>query len=93
MLIREQLEAGKTEKEITDFFVARYGDYVLMRPRTEGIGLPLWLFPPLLLLIAGATAYAFVRRRIRRATPAAPQLSPEDAERVRAARGEDGPAA
>lgn len=64
-LIREQLRAGKTRAQIMDYFVARYGDYILLKPPAAGAGLPLWLAPPLALLFGIGFAYLFLRRRLR----------------------------
>ena len=50
-IIGEQLNAGQTEDEIIDYFVQRYGDYILMKPRTDGAGRALWLTPLLAFLI------------------------------------------
>lgn len=84
--IREQLQSGKKESEIIDFFVARYGDYVLISPRQSGIGLPLWILPPALLLII--SLLVFVAFKLRRNEPVniMPELDDEDVERIRKAR-------
>jgi cytochrome c-type biogenesis protein CcmH len=87
-IIREQLQAGKSHKEIVDYFVARYGDYILMKPPLDRAGTPLWVIPLVLLVVLSATAFLFLRHRRRDQLPAAPTLSPEDAARVRAAREE-----
>ena len=86
-LIREQLKAGKSRDEIVNYFVARYGDYVLMKPPADREGLPLWVAPPLVLVIVALFAWFFIRKRTH-APPAAPSpsLSAEDLARVRAAR-------
>jgi cytochrome c-type biogenesis protein CcmH len=84
-LIREQLEAGKSRAQITQYFVERYGDYVLMKPPTERAGLLLWVAPPLVFLTLFALGWLFLRRKL--APPVAvPPLSNADRERVRAAR-------
>src|SRR5205823_10527568 len=54
-LIREQIEAGKSNDEIKDFLVARYGIFVLMQPPVRNDTYFLW-FVPVLLLILGGTA-------------------------------------
>ncbi len=77
--IREQLKAGKSEKQVVEFLVDRYGDFVLYNPPLKASTLLLW-FGPFLLLALGAWLLA---RRIRRQAAApAPALS--EAERVRA---------
>lgn len=64
-LIREQLAAGRSDAQILAWFHDRYGDYVLMRPPARGSGLLLWLAPGVLLLVGGAGAFVFLRRRAR----------------------------
>jgi cytochrome c-type biogenesis protein CcmH len=78
--IREQLAAGKSERDVIDFMVARYGDFVLYRPPFKAATLALWLGPFLLLALG---AWIFYRRVARRRT-AGPQLSA--AEHARAAK-------
>lgn len=84
--IREQLEAGKSRAEIVDYFVARYGDYVLMKPPAERAGLLLWIAPPLVLVVLALSGWLFLRRRTGTPATPAPTLSPADQARVRAAR-------
>jgi cytochrome c-type biogenesis protein CcmH len=78
--IREQLAAGRSEQDVIDFMVARYGDFVLYRPPFKAATAALWLGPFLLLALGAALFYRRVARR--RAPPA--QLS--DAERAQAAK-------
>lgn len=74
--IREQIEQGKSDQEIRDFMVSRYGDFVLYQPPLKGTTLLLW-FGPFLLLVAGLTGLvAYLRRRGRRIVPA--ELSAEE---------------
>ncbi|MDQ5849196.1 MAG: cytochrome c-type biogenesis protein CcmH [Pseudomonadota bacterium] len=78
--IREQLKGGASERDVIDFMVARYGDFVLYRPPFKASTLLLWA-GPFLLLLAGVT---ILLRRIRLRQPPAPQLS--QADRARAAK-------
>jgi cytochrome c-type biogenesis protein CcmH len=78
--IREQLQAGKSEREVKDFMVARYGDFVLYRPPFKASTAALWL-GPFALLVLGAWLYFRIVRRRRSAPPA---LTPD--ERSRAAK-------
>lgn len=78
--VREQMRQGRSEREIIDYMVARYGDFVLFRPPFKLTTLLLWT-GPLLLLVAGLIAL-FYRLARRRAEPKA-ELS--DEERARAA--------
>ena len=77
--IREQLAAGKSERDVRAFMVERYGDFVLYRPPLKASTVLLWAGPFLLLLTGAAILLARLRRR-----PPEPRLSPE--ERARAAR-------
>ena len=56
ILIREQLTAKKSDGEVVDYIVARYGEYVLLKPRFESKTIALWL-SPFLLLLAGLWFY------------------------------------
>jgi cytochrome c-type biogenesis protein CcmH len=61
--IREQMKAGKTDEEIIAFLTARYGDFVLYRPRVRPTTYLLW-FGPFVLLIAGmALLFRYVKKR------------------------------
>jgi cytochrome c-type biogenesis protein CcmH len=77
--IREQLARGASERDVRDFMVARYGDFVLYRPPLKASTVALWA-GPFVLLALGAL---FLARRLRRRTPEAGTLS--EAERARAA--------
>jgi cytochrome c-type biogenesis protein CcmH len=78
--IREQLKAGKTERDVLDFMVARYGDFVLYRPPFKAATAALWLGPFVLLALGAWLLYRNVARRRRDEPP----LSA--AERARAAK-------
>ncbi|MGB5102450.1 MAG: cytochrome c-type biogenesis protein [Steroidobacteraceae bacterium] len=66
--VREMIAAGKTDAEIREFMIERYGDFVLYRPRMSAANFLLWAAPVLLLL---AGAYGVVRVVRRRAAEAA----------------------
>jgi cytochrome c-type biogenesis protein CcmH len=86
-IIREQLIAGKSRAEIVEYFVARYGDYVLMKPPADRSGLLLWIAPPLLLVTLVLLSLVFLRQRSHSPPPPpAKALSKQDQARVRAAR-------
>jgi cytochrome c-type biogenesis protein CcmH len=61
--VRDLITAGKTDDEIRDFMIERYGDFVLYRPRMTGQTLLLWAAPVLLLLISAIVVVRIVRRR------------------------------
>ena len=60
--VREMIAKGMSDREIIDFLVQRYGDFVLYRPPWKASTTLLWL-GPFLLLIAGATGLVFALRR------------------------------
>ena len=78
--IREQIAAGKSDKEIVDYMVARYGDFVLYQPPVKTTTLLLWAGPALLVAIGFIVLARTVR--LRRAASDAPALSAEERERV-----------
>jgi len=61
--VRELLEAGKTDAEIRDHLSARYGDFILFRPRWSWRTAWLWLTPALLLALGLFVAVRIVRQR------------------------------
>jgi cytochrome c-type biogenesis protein CcmH len=69
-LVREQLTEGKTNEQVLDFVVARYGQFVLLKPRLEPETLILWGTPFAVLLIAGVAL--FMRRRRTEVAPETP---------------------
>jgi cytochrome c-type biogenesis protein CcmH len=89
VLIREKVQAGQSREQIVDYFVARYGDYVLMKPPTEGAGLPLWLLPLAILAVLAISALVFIRRRMGALLPPPATLSAEDRARIERARQQD----
>lgn len=65
--ILDLMRAGKSNAQIRDYLVARYGEFVLYSPRVEPATWLLWFGPPLLLLIGLGTVIAIVRRRAAKA--------------------------
>jgi cytochrome c-type biogenesis protein CcmH len=63
--IRRLLEEGKSDAEIYDFLVTRYGEFALYRPRASGKTLVLWLAPAVLLMIGILVLVRILRRRMR----------------------------
>jgi cytochrome c-type biogenesis protein CcmH len=78
--IREQIAAGKSDDEIVEYMVARYGDFVLYQPPVKPTTALLWAGPAVLLLLG---AYGLVRiLRARRDTAEEPPLSTEERQRA-----------
>jgi len=69
--VRERLQAGDSDTQVLDFLVARYGEFVLLKPRFSGHTAILWLMPVIVLLI-GAMTLIVAWRRYRRRSNAAP---------------------
>ena len=63
LLIRERLTKGDSDAAVTDYLVARYGEFILFRPRAEGVNLILWLAGPAVALLALIGAGIYLRRR------------------------------
>jgi cytochrome c-type biogenesis protein CcmH len=61
-LVREQVAKGKTDQQITDFFVARYGNAILMKPPLQPATWLLWLGPFGVLAIAGGVAWVTIKK-------------------------------
>ena len=80
ILIREHLTKGDSDAEISDFVVARYGEFVLLRPRLTARTAILWA-TPFLIILAGFIV--ILRRRKSSAVPAEAALSAEEQKALR----------
>ena len=65
LLVRERISAGDTDAQVIDFLVARYGEFVLLKPRLNQHTVLLWLLPPLALMGGGVALWAYSNRRRR----------------------------
>lgn len=63
LLVRERIAAGDSDTQVMDFLVARYGEFVLLKPRVNQHTLLLWLVPPLALGGGGLALWLHNRRR------------------------------
>jgi cytochrome c-type biogenesis protein CcmH len=86
VLVRERLTAGDSDGQVIDFLVARFGEFVLLKPRVSAHTLLLWLAPLAVLIIAAIGFFAAGRRRSAEAAPPAgpEQLSVDEEARVAA---------
>jgi cytochrome c-type biogenesis protein CcmH len=81
IIVRERLQAGDSDQQVLGFLVARYGDFVLLKPPFIWQTALLWLLSPLALLV-GAIGF-FVAARRRRVAPAAEPSPLSRAEQAR----------
>jgi cytochrome c-type biogenesis protein CcmH len=63
ILVRERLVAGDSDDEVLNFIVDRYGEFALLKPRSDGFNLILWLSGPLMLLIALIISFTFIKSK------------------------------
>ncbi len=70
LVLRERLVAGDSDAQVVNYLVARYGEFVLLRPTTRGANIVLWLAAPAMLLAALGVGWVTIRRRgMARAEP------------------------
>ena len=67
-LVRQQIAAGQSDRQIEDFLVARYGDFILMKPPLQADTWLLWLAPFVVLAAGGTMAWFTVKKAARRST-------------------------
>lgn len=79
VLVRQRLEAGDSDRQVLDYLVSRYGDFVLLKPPFKLETLLLWGLPPLALLIGLAGLVVMSRRRKLLAERPEPLSSDEQA--------------
>ena len=70
-VVREQLANGKSESDILDYFTQKYGQWILLEPKAEGLNLIVYWLPVLFIVFGGAGLWFVVRRWTR------PRISPE----------------
>ncbi|WP_373288928.1 cytochrome c-type biogenesis protein [Aureimonas endophytica] len=87
LLVRERLKAGDSDRAAVDYIVARYGEFVLLKPRFETVTLVLWGTPLVLLLSGAALALGLSRRRSPSAAPRLSEAEERAVEKVLADRG------
>jgi cytochrome c-type biogenesis protein CcmH len=91
LLVRERIAAGDSDSQVIDFLVARYGEFVLLKPRFERQTLLLWLVPPLVLFGGGVALWMHTRRRARDAAEQSTSLSAEEEAKIAALMSADTP--
>jgi cytochrome c-type biogenesis protein CcmH len=78
VLVRERLQAGDSDRQVIDFLVSRYGEFVLLKPRFERQTLLLWLLAPLLLGGGGLALWLQIRRRAQGGADVPAPLTPDE---------------
>ena len=82
VLVRERLKAGDTNQQVLDFLVARYGEFVLLKPPLSLHTVALWGLPPAALLIGGLIIVLDLRRRQKVTSAADDHLSSSEEARI-----------
>jgi cytochrome c-type biogenesis protein CcmH len=90
VLVRERLQAGDSDSQVLDFLVARYGEFVLLKPPLSWRTAVLWGLPPGLLLIGIALLVVAANRRRRRVPEAAATLTAAEQARLKKILAESG---
>ena len=85
LIVRERIAAGDSDAQVIDFLVARYGEFVLLKPRLNSHTWLLWFLTPLALGAGGIALWAHGRRRARSGgeqDEALSSLTPEEEARI-----------
>jgi cytochrome c-type biogenesis protein CcmH len=85
LLVRERIAAGDSDAQVMDFLVARYGEFVLLKPRLNSHTWLLWFLTPLALGAGGVALWMYGRRRARSDAEqdvALLRLTPEEEARI-----------
>jgi cytochrome c-type biogenesis protein CcmH len=82
LLVRQRLQAGDSDSQVKDFLVARYGEFILLKPAFSAHTWVLWLGPLIVTLLAMGLGWATLRRHRRQKTIAA--LSQDEENRIKA---------
>ena len=82
VLVRERIKLGDSDEEVRAYLVARYGNFVLLKPPLQTDTLVLWFSPLLFLAAAFALVWSYLRSIAKRQTPVTP-LSAEEEESLK----------
>lgn len=92
LLVRERITAGDSDKQVVDYVVSRYGDFVLLKPPFKTSTLALWFGPLLIIVLALGGAFAYFRRqRVIAAGGGTPELTDTERRRLDALLKDDAP--
>jgi cytochrome c-type biogenesis protein CcmH len=82
-IVRERLASGQTPAQVRQYFVERYGDWILLAPPRRGFTLIVWLAPLVAVLVGLALVALLVRRWTGRRRPTPPPVDAAMSERIR----------
>ncbi|EKS28665.1 cytochrome c-type biogenesis protein [Afipia felis] len=82
LLVRERIAAGDSDRQVLDFLVARYGEFVLLKPPLKEHTLILWLLTPVVLIGGGAGLWLYNRKRWASRREDITALTPEEEARL-----------
>ena len=88
IIVRERLSQGDTDRQVIDYLVLRYGNYVLLKPPLQADTVLLWIGPGIVLAIAGTVFVAYARRRGSFPETAAAPLSEGERQQLAALAGD-----
>ena len=83
LLVRDRLVEGDSDEEVVDFIVARYGEFVLLKPTIGGSNWMLWAAGPFMLLLAMTVGFIYLRGRDGARAPQEDALSVDEAARLK----------
>ena len=63
LVVKDQINDGKSEKEIYDFLVEKYGEWIVYKPPLNKVNFVLWLFPYLVFVAGGTIIFLFLKKR------------------------------
>jgi len=66
LVVRDQLKNGKSEKEIYDFLIEKYGEWIVYKPPLNRVNFLLWLLPYLAFAIGGIIIFLLLKKRVNR---------------------------
>jgi len=89
--VRERIAAGDIDKQVLDYLVARYGEFVLLKPPLEEHTLILWFLTPVVLIGGGAGLWLYNRKRWASRRNDITALTPEEEARLEKLIADQGP--
>jgi cytochrome c-type biogenesis protein CcmH len=90
VLLRQRLQAGDSDAQVMDYLVARYGEFILLKPRFNWHTALLWAVAPAALIAGIAVAFAGSRKRGRGAARTEPPLAEDEEKALRRLMSENG---